>query len=163
MTETALHIPASRKANKAQAAEFFAVSLPTVNAWIQKGAPVLQRGDRGIPWVLDLLALAEWRFSGNAPSDELSPRERRDHWDAELKRIEFEKRIGQLLSAEDTRRTWAETIKAFVLMLDTLPDVVERDARLSPEQATAMASRIDLEREQLARQLTSPEAIDETE
>lgn len=151
--KVAPQIPASRRANKAEAAEFFGVSLPTINAWISKGAPVLQKGSRGVPWVLDILALAEWRFTGGAgvADDDIpqTPRERKDWYDSELKRLQFEKETGLLIASDDMRTTVAEALQPVMLGMETLTDVVERDAGLTPEQATIIHREVDRMREAL--------------
>ena len=151
--KAAPQIPASRRANKAEAAEFFGVSLPTINAWIARGAPVLQKGSRGIPWVLDILALAEWRFTGGSGvgDDDVpqSPRERKDWYDSELKRLQYERETGLLVAADDMRTTVAEALQPITLGMETLTDVVERDAGLTPEQAVIIHREIDRMRESL--------------
>jgi hypothetical protein len=48
-------------ASKAELADFFSVSLPTVDSWIRKGCPYEQKGSHGKPWVFDLAAVAKWR------------------------------------------------------------------------------------------------------
>jgi phage terminase Nu1 subunit (DNA packaging protein) len=49
-----------RICNKAQLAEFFEISLPTVDAWMRKGCPVVARGHRGIGYQFDLLHVLLW-------------------------------------------------------------------------------------------------------
>ncbi|MCW8918957.1 MAG: DUF1441 family protein [Gammaproteobacteria bacterium] len=167
--KAAPQIPASRRANKAETAEFCGVSLPTINAWIAKGAPVLQKGSRGIPWVLDLWALAEWRFTGGAGGavDEdvpQTPRERNDWYAAELKRLQFEKETGLLIAADDMRTTVAEALQPVMLGMETLTDVVERDAGLTPEQAAIIRREIDRLREALYLDLVNMGAdVDEAD
>lgn len=157
--QTAPNIPASRRVNKAEAAEFFGVSLPTINAWISKGAPVLQKGARGIPWVLDVLAIAEWRFTGGTGTVEeeipQTPKDRKDWYDSELRRLEYEQKTGVLVAADDMRTTVAEALKPVMLGLETLTDVVERDAGLTPEQATVIQREIDRMRDALYRDLVA--------
>ena len=52
-------IPARRRANKAELAEWFDVSLNAITGWIARGCPVVQRGGVGTPWVFDLLEVAQ--------------------------------------------------------------------------------------------------------
>lgn len=55
--------------NKQGCAAHFNVSLPTIDAWVRKGAPVVQRGGSGVPWQLDLSDIARWLESrGRKPS-----------------------------------------------------------------------------------------------
>src|SRR5690242_9512417 len=46
--------------NKAEAAETFGVSLPTIDAWIRKGAPVLRKGTNGVDYEICAPAFGEW-------------------------------------------------------------------------------------------------------
>lgn len=87
--------------------------------------------------------------------DSLAPRERKDWYEGESRRIEILKKQSQLLNADDVRETWAESLKAVMLRLDTLVDVVERDVGLDSEQIKSMQSIIDLQREQLYGDLCS--------
>lgn len=48
-------------ANRAQLAEMFGVSLPTVDRWVTSGCPVVQRGGRGVEWKFDTAAVSKWR------------------------------------------------------------------------------------------------------
>lgn len=49
------------KANRTQVAEVFGISLPTVDAWVRQGCPVVQRGSRGVEWAFDTAAVVKWR------------------------------------------------------------------------------------------------------
>lgn len=86
--------------------------------------------------------------------DDLPPRERKDFYDSQLKRLQYEKELGRLMSAEEVRGEWSKTLKAIMLSLDTLVDVIEREAGLEPEQVATMQSVIDRERESLFLQLS---------
>lgn len=47
--------------NRAQLADVFGCSLPTVDSWVRLGCPVVQKGSRGIEWKFDTAAVAKWR------------------------------------------------------------------------------------------------------
>ncbi|RFA24355.1 hypothetical protein CAI21_22025 [Alkalilimnicola ehrlichii] len=86
------------------------------------------------------------------------PATERDRWYAsELKRLEYEQELGQLLKAEDVRSAWAGALKAVMLGLETLTDVVERDAGLTPEQTSVIQRTVDRMRDQLYRELSGEE------
>jgi hypothetical protein len=55
--------PAFRLANKLQVSEFFDVSVKTVDLWVRRGCPFIQRGDLRTPWIFDLLTVSEWRYA----------------------------------------------------------------------------------------------------
>ena len=85
----ASHIPEMRRATKGDVATFFGVSPTTVDQWIRRGVPALQRGARGTPWVFDLLDVCAWRFGaheqkqGSADTtdpEQMSPKERLEYY-----------------------------------------------------------------------------------
>lgn len=90
------------------------------------------------------------------------PANERDRWYAsELKRLEYEQELGQLLKAEDVRSVWANALKANMLALETLTDVIERDAGLTPEQAIVIERVVDRMRAALYRDLAGEADLDE--
>lgn len=140
-----------RKANKALVADFFGVSVPAVDGWIRRGCPYVQRGDKGRPWVFDLLQVAEWRFSGNQPDtdknpEDMAPKERRDWYEGEKVRIDIETRAGNLITLDQYREEMARILKCISSALETLPDVLERKCALQPATVSAMQDEIDRER-----------------
>ena len=46
--------------NKAELATDLEVSLPTVDAWVRRGCPVLERGGLGRPYRFDWRDVVEW-------------------------------------------------------------------------------------------------------
>lgn len=150
--QAAPNIPAARRANKAEAAAFFGVSLPTISDWINKGAPVLQKGNRGIPWVLDLLAMAEWRFTGatndgGGPEavdpDQLSPTDRLAWYRAEKERRAILKDERFLLEAPEVAEAIATAFAALAQENRAIPDRLERRHGVAPEIVEAVAEEID--------------------
>lgn len=156
-------VPPLRIANKAEVAEFFQTHISTVDAWLRRDCPYIQRGGRGVPWKFDLLEVARWRFGGTADNSEddpekMSAKERLDWY-----RGNREKRLDALeddavVDAEEARTEMANILKNTMLMLDTLTEVAERQAKLSSEQAQAVESIIDRERRALYARL-----VDEAE
>jgi len=49
-----------QRVNRTQLADVFGVSLPTVDGWVRAGCPVVQRGGRGVEWVFNTAAVAQW-------------------------------------------------------------------------------------------------------
>lgn len=47
--------------NKDELAQMMGVSLPTIDAWVRKGMPVVERGGRGRPWTFNTDAVRRWR------------------------------------------------------------------------------------------------------
>jgi hypothetical protein len=95
--------------------------------------------------------------SGVDPRD-LAPTLRDAWYRSESRRLAVETTAAQLIPAEEVRREFADFAKSLVQFLVTLPDHLERDAGLSPEQVDAMHEAIDTQREALAAVLTDVNA-----
>ena len=50
-----------RDVNRAELAEVFGVSLPTVESWVRRSCPVGQRGGRGRAWKFNTAEVRSWR------------------------------------------------------------------------------------------------------
>ena len=138
-----------------EVAEFFDVTISTVEAWIRRGAPVVQRGSRGQKWVMDLLSLAEWRFGADHVNpDEMSPKDRKDWYDGEKRRREMQVDDRELIPAAEFDKEYSRTIKIVAAGLETLPDQLELDAGLTGVQLEPVIRVIDGIRESLYQSLT---------
>ena len=158
-------VPGVRIANKAETAEFFSVSLPTIEGWIRRGCPVIQRGSRGVSWTLDLLAVAMWRYvpeqeDQSLDPENLPPKERKDWYDGEKRRREIQERDRELIPVEEFDQVYSHMIKLVAAGLETLPDLLERDAGLTGEQLEPVFRTIDGLRESLFQSLTDREPAD---
>jgi phage terminase Nu1 subunit (DNA packaging protein) len=157
----AIAVPAARKANKALLAAWFGVSVPTVDSWLRRGCPYSQRGDKGNPWVFDLMEVARWRFGHVAtPGDDrspedLSPKERKDWYEGEKVRVGLEVEKGNLITLDEYRTEMARILKRVATTLETLPDTLERKCALAPEIVAKMQDELDKERSLLASALVS--------
>ena len=95
-------IPPVRIKNRAEVAEFFGISLPSLDAWIRNGCPFIQKGSRGISWQFDLLEVAKWKYGGqddvgpNNP-EEMTPKERLDWYRGNRERDSHAKERGMLI------------------------------------------------------------------
>ncbi len=49
-----------RHVTKAKLAETLGVSVATVDAWLRKGCPYVEKGAKNKPWVFDLKAVIKW-------------------------------------------------------------------------------------------------------
>ena len=160
--------PARSTASKAEAAEFFLVSLPTIDAWIRKGAPVVQRGARGVPWQIDLRAMAEWVYSaggggGGEQTDpeKLTPIERKAWYEGEAKRLDLQERHRDLIPAGEVERVVAIAFAAIGQDLRAIPDNLERRTGLSGEIAEQVERELFQAMETLADKLSSLAIIEE--
>ncbi|ATF17134.1 terminase small subunit [Phaeobacter sp. JH85H1] len=69
-----------RNVNRTELAEINGVSMPTVDDWVSRGCPVVQRGARGRAWIFNTAEVRSWRdddiraqtsHTENASKDEL--------------------------------------------------------------------------------------------
>lgn len=90
---------------------------------------------------------------GEQDPNRMPPKDRKDWYDSENKRLKYEQDIGQLIPADDVAAALAETFKKIALSLDTMVDVIERDAGLDGKQLEVMQRIIDNARATLAGEL----------
>lgn len=62
--------------------------------------------------------------------EDMTPSDRLAHWKAENERLKFEQDTGQLIPADEVAREFSVMAKAVVQVLETLPDILERDCAL---------------------------------
>jgi phage terminase Nu1 subunit (DNA packaging protein) len=152
-------MPSRRRANKAELAEFFGVSLTSIDRWVSRGCPVVQRGAKGISWVFDLLAVAEWRFGrpdepeAALDPDRMSPKERKDWFDSEFRRRQLQVQDRELIPVTEHEEAVAHLARQVVMTLETLPDVLERDAGITPAAVERCQRVVDSLRETLAERV----------
>lgn len=137
-----------RIANKAGCAEFFDVSMPTVDAWIRRGMPIVQKGGKGVSWQIDLLAAAQWRFGvqasgGSIDPESLEPMQRRAWYEGETKRRELQVRDRELIPAADVERVVATAFAALSSDIRAIPDNLERRHGIAGDVAEKVAAALD--------------------
>ena len=91
-----------------------------------------------------------------------TPLEQNQMAGAKLKTLKVQEVMGQLLRADQVRLAWADVIKQVMAGLETLPDVIEREVKLTPEQIVAMVATIDRMREDMAKSITDTMRQNET-
>lgn len=153
------YVPDRRKANKAETAEFFGVHPSAVDKWIRKGCPSLQAGAVNRAWVFDLLEVAKWRFGAVETSDDgfdperASPKERKDWYDSEFRRRQLQERDRELIPAAEVEAGLAALVQQVVRTLDTLGDVLERDAGITGQAVERVQKVTDAARDELYRRV----------
>lgn len=121
-----------RYGNKAQTAEFFDVTIPTIDAWVRKGMPVVQRGAKTVAWVIDLCAAAQWRFgsqssgSSEVDPDDLEPIHRKAWYEGEAKKRELQIKDGELIPVAEVEKAVATAFSAIASDILAIPDHLER-------------------------------------
>ncbi|GAL10819.1 phage protein [Vibrio astriarenae] len=83
----------------------------------------------------------------------MPPKDRKDWFQSENERLKFEEAEGQLCATHDVARQMSIMAKAMIQVLDTLPDILERDCGLQPREVSKVQSTIDDLRDQLAARL----------
>jgi len=132
-----------RKANKAEVAEFFEVSIPAVEGWVRRGCPVVQRGSRTVPWVFDLLDVATWRITGQRTDadidpDTLPPSERKAWYEGETRKRELQVRDRELIPAAEVEQVIATAFAAIAQDMRAIPDNLERRYGIAPDVAESV-------------------------
>lgn len=139
MHDSIEHFPDIRQANKGTCAQFFGVTLPTVEKWIREGMPVVQVGSRGISWIIDLHAAAKWKYEARLPSgsidpETLPPAERKLWYDGETRRRDIQVRDFELIEEADYSEATSRAFSAVAQSMFSVRDLLERKTDLSIEQ-----------------------------
>lgn len=92
---------------------------------------------------------------------EMVPQDRKAWYQSERERLKFEQEVGELLPAADVAREFADMAKAMIQVLETLPDILERDCALSPDAVCRVQEIIDDLRDEIARRIITdpPEEV----
>lgn len=112
-----------------------------------RNIPYIEKVGTSRKWRLNDVAYAlckkpEDHFDGKNP-DELSPTDRDKWYSSEQRRIKLLTEAKTLLVAAEVEQFIAEMFKALHQSIATLPDVLERDAGLTPEQVQSAISVVD--------------------
>ena len=147
--------PAVRLANKLQVSEIFEVSVKTVDLWVRRGCPFVRRGDLRTPWIFDLLAVAEWRFTRPKRvrvenPDELKPKDRRDWYEGERVREKVAELRANLITRDEFNAEKTRITMAISECLDQLPDKLTTACELPPVAIAALRETLDRERAAMA-------------
>jgi phage terminase Nu1 subunit (DNA packaging protein) len=152
------HIPKERIGNKADLANWFGVSLTTADQWLRRGCPYLQRGERGKEWRFDFLAVAKWKYGVSDTTaaedpEKLSPKDRLDWYKGTRERTRHQQEIGELIPAAEYETALSTALKSVAMTLESLPDLLERDAGISGQAVERSISVIDALRERIYKAL----------
>lgn len=90
----------------------------------------------------------------------MHPSDRKDWYQSEQARVNLEKELRLLIPAEDVRREFARIAKDVGAILDQVPDTLERDAGVEPEQLERVERAIDSLREQLYQRVIEDDDSD---
>lgn len=95
--------------------------------------------------------------------DAMTPFERKAHYQAQIERLKVETEAGQLIPVAEVQRTLARAFAAMAQLLDTIPDILERDAGVRAVQLVAVEKAIDAAREDLYLHLVQDTDLDDAD
>ena len=132
-------------------ADFMGMDRKTVSRRISDSglAPAGERG--GYPVyaareVVEMLLRPKSAAAGSKDWDEF-PEARKNWWQSENERLKYEVAVGQMIPQDEVARALAFMAKTFAASLDSLPDVLERDAGIPPENRATIQAVCDSARE----------------
>lgn len=113
--------------------------------------------------VLDILVVLLTRTADPAQIkvDEMLPPDRKAWFQSERERLKFEQETSQLIPASDVTREFSSMAKAVVQVLETLPDILERDCGLQPAAVSRVQAVIDDLRDQMAQRVFEANSVEE--
>lgn len=153
----------SLKLNVTQLAALSGVHRQTVNNRLRN---ITSSGGNGANLTLYSLTdiLAEFmRVPAPVSGEEMDPQDRKAWYQSERERLKFEQETSQLIPADDVRREYSAMAKAVVQVLETLPDILERDCGLQPAAVARVQAIIDDLRDQMAQRVLDAEPDEEGE
>lgn len=100
-----------RKVNRSELAEIFGLSLPTVDAMVRQGCPVVKRGRRGTEYGFNTAEVYEWRIQ-RILDDASGDLNRASLEEAQRRKMQANAELAELTLA--TRRKQLVTVDAVV-------------------------------------------------
>lgn len=105
---------------------------------------------------------SESRPGTTADPNDYHPTERKDWFQSEVLRVKLEKDLRLLVPVEEAHREMSRLAKAVASGLDSLADILERDAGLTPETIELVEKSTDALREMMYQSIIDDdEALDE--
>jgi phage terminase Nu1 subunit (DNA packaging protein) len=101
---------------KREIAEIFGVADTTVDQWIRRGCPIVQRGAKGIQWQINTADVAEWLkqraiedVSGDTLADESELKRRKLAAETAKSELELAKVKGEVVPLRQLERALSNT------------------------------------------------------
>lgn len=148
---------ASLKLNINQLAAITDVHRQTVAARLKNVAPAAGSNSKLKLYLVTDILSALMIPTVSTDLEDMSPSDRLAHWKAENEKLKHELDTKQLIPAEDVAREFSLMAKAVVMVLETLPDILERDCALPPAAVSRVQSVIDDLRDQMAQKVHEAE------
>lgn len=156
--------------NREEMAEAMAVSINTISKWITQGMPVLQQGENGKAYELQLSQCWAWRQAsrraddirskavknaqaqlrlaivGGAAGDTidgLEPRQKKEIYEAQMMQEQFLSHRNSLMKRDDVRELLTDLLALTRDTLEAAPDRVERIEAMPPKSVQAFADLVE--------------------
>ena len=113
---------------KHEIAEFFGVTEPTVDQWVRRGCPVVQRGSKGKAWQINTAKVSDWlrqrdieQATGNNLSDEQELKRRKLAAETQKAELEMLRVKGELVPLRQLERALANTFAELKTNMRNIP------------------------------------------
>lgn len=95
--------------------------------------------------------------------DKMLPPDRKAWFQSERERLKFQQETSELIHSDEVSREISSMAKAVVQVLETLPDILERDCALNPSAVARVQTIIDDLRDQLAQKVFEADTPEQEE
>ncbi|RCV87485.1 DUF1441 family protein [Billgrantia montanilacus] len=116
------------------------------------GNPVYRLAD-----VVEAMTARQSENTGAADVGDFQPQDRKAWFQSENERVKLERELRNLVPVEEAQREMSILAKAMASGLDSLADMLERDAGLPPEAIEQVERITDALREQMYRAIVADE------
>ena len=116
---------------KREIAQIFGVAETTVNEWVRRGCPVMQRGGKGVAWQVNTADVSEWLkqravedVAGDTLADESELKRRKLAADTAKAELELAKVKGEVVPLKQLERSLANTFAEVKTNIRNVPSRV---------------------------------------
>jgi len=116
---------------KREIAQIFGVAETTVNEWVRRGCPVMQRGGKGVAWQVNTADVAEWLkqravedIAGDTLADESELKRRKLAADTAKSELELAKVKAEVVPLRQLERALANTFAEVKTNIRNVPSRV---------------------------------------
>lgn len=139
--------------NRTQLAMLFAVSLPTIDAWLRKGCPHSKQDKQ---YRFSIANVAKWLYkpveTDNNPNN-MSPKDQLDWYRAQREKNRYLLESGDLMLARDFEIALSDSLKQLATSLEALPDLIERNTPCNSDVIDLVRIQVDYMRQSLYNDL----------
>ncbi|MGK0600313.1 DUF1441 family protein [Yokenella regensburgei] len=139
----------SLKLNVSQLAAITDVHRQTVAARLKNIEPAAGSNNKLKLYLITDILIELMIHTVSTNFEDMPPSDRLAHWKAENERLKFEQDTGQLIPADEVATEFSLIAKTVVMVLETLPDIPERDCSLPPAAVSHVQTTFDDLRDQM--------------